>query len=96
MTQRVPIRRLQQQASQLVAAAESGERIEITRNGRLVAVLAPPPPEETVYNELVTDGILLPADEAAEDLAEWEIRPADLDAAPLADVLLAQRETEDR
>lgn len=54
MTTRAPIRQLQQHASELIDRVVAGERVEITRNGRLIAVLGPPPPEQRV----TTDPIL--------------------------------------
>jgi prevent-host-death family protein len=97
MSGRVPIRQLQQHASELIDRAEAGERIEITRNGRLVAVLTPPPPEQRVLEDLVRDGTLDPRNvEQARGLGDWEPRERPALARPLSDVLQELRDEEDR
>ncbi|MFI5755239.1 type II toxin-antitoxin system Phd/YefM family antitoxin [Streptomyces sp. NPDC051569] len=58
MTARVPIRQLQQHASELIERVVAGERVEITRNGRLIAVLGPPDPEQRVMEDLIRTGSL--------------------------------------
>src|SRR5258706_8571706 len=63
MTVRVPIRRLQQHASEVIAQAEAGARVEITRNGVLVAVLTAPDPEDAAWERLVASGSVDPADD---------------------------------
>jgi len=69
--ERVPIRRLQQHASELIARVEAGERVEITRNGRLVAVLSAPDPEETAWDRLVAEGAVDPDADRRGGLAGW-------------------------
>jgi prevent-host-death family protein len=69
--ERVPIRRLQQHASELIARVEAGERVEITRNGRLVAVLTAPDPEETAWERLVAEGAVDPTADRRGGLAGW-------------------------
>jgi prevent-host-death family protein len=69
--ERVPIRRLQQHASELIARVEAGERLEITRNGRLVAVLSAPDPEEAAWERLVAEGAVDPASDRRGALADW-------------------------
>jgi len=69
--ERVPIRRLQQHASELIARVEAGERVEITRNGRLVAVLSAPDPEETAWDRLVAEGAVDPDADRRGGLARW-------------------------
>lgn len=98
MTTRVPIRQLQQHASELIDRVAAGERVEITRNGRLIAVLGPPDPEQRVMEDLVRTGTVDPDNAAsARGLGDWE----PLDARPgapskLSEVLLQMREEEDR
>ncbi|MEZ0065613.1 prevent-host-death family protein [Streptacidiphilus sp. MAP12-20] len=97
MTARLPIRQLQQHASELVDRAAAGERIEITRNGRLVAVLTPPPPEQRVLEDLVRDGTLDPRNvEQARGLGDWEPLPGRSLSRPLSEVLQELRDEEDR
>ncbi|WP_326649257.1 MULTISPECIES: type II toxin-antitoxin system prevent-host-death family antitoxin [unclassified Streptomyces] len=98
MTTRVPIRRLQQHASELIERVASGERVETTRNGRLVAVLAPPDPEQRVMEDLVRTGTVDTENaESARGLGDRQplaARPGP--PARLSEVLPAMREEEDR
>ncbi|MFF1418819.1 type II toxin-antitoxin system Phd/YefM family antitoxin [Streptomyces sp. NPDC058280] len=98
MTTRVPIRQLQQHASELIERVVAGERVEITRNGRLVAVLGPPDPEQRVMEDLVRTGTVDPENaESARGLGDWQPLPAGpVTSAGLSEVLLAMREEEDR
>lgn len=91
--QRVPIRRLQQHASELIALVESGERVEITRNGRLVAVLSPPDPEETAWERLVTEGAVAPDADRRGSLAGWRT-PRGAPSAKLTEALERLRDDE--
>lgn len=92
----MPIRKLQQHASELIEKVQAGERVEVTRNGRLVAVLAPPDPEDQVIDELVAAGLVDP-DVAGRvgSLAGWEPLPPQPDTRPLSEALVEMRE-EDR
>ncbi|MFF4378685.1 type II toxin-antitoxin system Phd/YefM family antitoxin [Kitasatospora sp. NPDC001547] len=51
----VTISQLQQQTDELIDRVAAGERIGITRDGRVVAVLAPPGPEQRGLDGLVRD-----------------------------------------
>jgi prevent-host-death family protein len=77
MTTRVPIRQLQQHASELIDRVVAGERVEITRNGRLIAVLGPPPPEQRVMEDLIRTGTVDP-ENAAEARGLAELAPKSL------------------
>jgi prevent-host-death family protein len=99
MTTREPVRQLQQHASELLERVAAGERVEITRNGRLVAVLGPPEPEQRVMEDLVRTETVDPVNAAAaRGLADWQ--PPDVTgfspALPLSEALHAMREEEDR
>ncbi|MFJ6214659.1 type II toxin-antitoxin system Phd/YefM family antitoxin [Streptomyces sp. NPDC092296] len=97
MTARVPIRQLQQHASELVDRVATGERIEITRNGRLIAVLAPPDPEQRVMEDLLRTGAVDPANaERARGLADWEPLPVRADRPTPSEALAELRAEEDR
>ncbi|WP_338677113.1 type II toxin-antitoxin system prevent-host-death family antitoxin [Streptomyces sp. SCSIO 30461] len=98
MTTRVPIRQLQQHASELIDRVAAGERVEITRNGRLIAVLGPPDPEQRVLEDLVRTGTVDPDNAAsARGLADWEpLTARSAEPSKLSEVLLRMREEEDR
>ncbi len=70
-TERIPIRRLQRHASEVIARVEAGERVEITRNGRLVAVLTAPDPETAAWERLVAEGAVDPGADRPGGLAGW-------------------------
>ncbi|HKS99752.1 MAG TPA: type II toxin-antitoxin system prevent-host-death family antitoxin [Rugosimonospora sp.] len=90
---RVPIRRLQQHASELIAEVEAGRRVEITRNGRLVAVLAPPDPEQAAWERLVDRGAVDPAADKVGGLAGWPT-PRGTPSHRLTETLTALRDEE--
>ncbi|WP_280722235.1 type II toxin-antitoxin system prevent-host-death family antitoxin [Kitasatospora sp. MAA4] len=97
MTSRVPIRQLQQHASELVDRVAAGERIEITRNGRLIAVLSPPDPEQRVLEDLVKDGTIDPENAAtARGLADWVPPAAPAGLASPSEALQTMRDEEER
>ncbi|MFG3228582.1 type II toxin-antitoxin system Phd/YefM family antitoxin [Kitasatospora sp. NPDC048194] len=97
MTARVPIRQLQQHASELIDRVAAGERVEITRNGRLIAVLSPPDPEQRVLEDLVRDGTIDPENAAgARGLADRTPPVLDVPLPSAAEALHAMREEEDR
>ena len=55
------MRELRQHASELLRRVSAGERIEVTRHGRVVAVLSPPGEGEGVVARLEREGRLKPA-----------------------------------
>ncbi|MFE7590349.1 type II toxin-antitoxin system Phd/YefM family antitoxin [Kitasatospora sp. NPDC057512] len=109
MKARVTVRQLQQRADKLIDLVAAGERVGITRDGRLVAVLAPPgrdtgpdpDPERQAWEGLVHDGTVAPENAAtARGLADWTI-PEPVTGlgtglGSASDALLAMREEEDR
>lgn len=97
MATRVPIRQLQQHASELIDRVAAGERVEITRNGRLIAVLGPPDPEQRVREDLIRTASVEPEDANVAGLADWEPLPPRHGAPTrLSEVILQMREEEDR
>ncbi|MFJ6380600.1 type II toxin-antitoxin system Phd/YefM family antitoxin [Kitasatospora sp. NPDC092039] len=97
MTARVPIRQLQQHAGESIDRVAAGERVEITRNGRLIAVLAPPDPEQRVLEGLIRDDTITPENAVtARGLADGSLPTVGTGLASAADALHAMREEEDR
>ena len=67
------IRELKDNLSRYIARAAAGERVLITDRGRLVAELGPPAKEITYgsrYAELVASGVIRPALETGDPLAD--------------------------
>jgi prevent-host-death family protein len=56
--QQVTIRELARNTAEVLTRVANGEEIEVTRNGRPVAVLRPPDPEDVKLRELVKAGII--------------------------------------
>lgn len=57
---RVPIRELVHHSREVLQRVESGERVEITRRGRVVAVMTAPDPDEVTMDELVATNQVRP------------------------------------
>lgn len=55
----IPVRELNQHTADVLARVEMGERVEITRNGRRVAILEPAQPDP--LGALIETGELRPA-----------------------------------
>ena len=96
MTTRVPVRQLQRHASELLDRVAAGERIEITRNGVLVAVISPPDPQQQVMEELIAEGYLRPEELRKPGLAGIRPIPGSPDSPPLSEVLQQMRDEEER
>jgi prevent-host-death family protein len=90
---RVPVRRLQRHASELIAEVQAGRRVEITRNGRLVAVLCAPDPEQAAWERLVDSGAVDPAQDRVGGLAGWPT-PRGTAGNRLSEALAALRDEE--
>jgi len=58
---RIGVRELRQHASRYLEMVKSGETIEVTERGKLVALLVSPTPGETARDHLVAMGRLIPA-----------------------------------
>ena len=56
---KVPIRELNQRTAEVIARVESGERVEVTRNGSRVAIIVPADPSP--LGALLESGELRPA-----------------------------------
>lgn len=66
---RVPVRDLIHHSRQVLSRVADGERIEVTRNGKVIAVMTAPDPTESALDDLVASGDI-PAD--------WRQRQASL------------------
>ncbi|WP_345636368.1 type II toxin-antitoxin system Phd/YefM family antitoxin [Rugosimonospora acidiphila] len=93
MTVRVPIRRLQRHASEVIAQVEAGQRVEITRNGVLVAVLSAPDPEVAAWEKLIASGAVDPDEDRIGGLAGWRT-PRGTSSNRLTDALHELRDDE--
>lgn len=58
---RIGIRELRQNASQYLALVKTGQTIEVSDRGTLVALLVPPQPAQGVRERLIAQGRLVPA-----------------------------------
>jgi|HubBroStandDraft_4_1064222.scaffolds.fasta_scaffold532532_2 prevent-host-death family protein len=58
---RIGVRELRQHASRYLDRVKSGETIEVTVRGELVAVLAPPSSSKGARDRLIATGRLVPA-----------------------------------
>lgn len=58
---RIPVTKLIHQSQAVLGLVESGQRIEVTRHGKVVAIISPPDPHETTLDELAAAGHV-PAD----------------------------------
>jgi prevent-host-death family protein len=58
---RIGIRELRQHASRYLDMVKSGETIEVTERGKLIALLVSPTPGATARDHLVAMGRLIPA-----------------------------------
>lgn len=98
-TPRIPIRELQQNAARWIdALSEAGvDQIEVTRRGRVVAVLSRPDPADAILADLVATGAVDRAQHEAASAAaaaEWTPRPKA--GRSLSDALTDIREAENR
>jgi prevent-host-death family protein len=80
MAEKIGIRELQRETSRYVARVETGERIEVSRHGRIVAMLVPAMADE--WEQMIASGrILAPTEEGyVTDEAPLEL---DVDLAAL-------------
>ena len=59
--ERIGVRELRQNASRYLALVKTGETVEVTERGELVALLAPPGGPRSTRERLVAAGRLVPA-----------------------------------
>jgi antitoxin (DNA-binding transcriptional repressor) of toxin-antitoxin stability system len=91
----VSVREFAQNPSAMFSRVESGETIEVTRHGKVVAVMTPPVQHRSRYEELVASGAIVPGS-AGLTTKDWDkfthIEVPD-DVDPLA-ILMEMREHE--
>jgi len=59
--ERIGVRELRQHASRYLDRVKSGETVEVTERGRLVALLVPPEPARNARERLIAEGRLIAA-----------------------------------
>jgi prevent-host-death family protein len=59
--ERIGVRELRQNASRYLAMVKSGQRVEVTERGKLVALLVPPTASSSARDALIASGTLKPA-----------------------------------
>ena len=59
--ERIGVRELRQHASRYLDRVKSGETVEVTERGRLVALIVPPEPARAARERLIAEGRLIPA-----------------------------------
>jgi len=59
--ERIGVRELRQHASRYLDRVKSGETVEVTERGHLVALLVPPDPAQGARERLIADGHLIPS-----------------------------------
>ena len=91
----VSVREFSYNPSAMFARVEQGETIEVTRHGKVIALLAPPPRYKSRYDELVATGAIIPgaAGLTTADLDKYTRIEVPDDVDPLA-ILLKMREDE--
>jgi prevent-host-death family protein len=89
----VSVREFSYNPSAVFARVESGETIEVTRHGKVIAVLSPPRQYQSRYDELVARGLLIPAERTTDELDQYTRIEVPDDVDPLA-LLLEMREQE--
>jgi antitoxin (DNA-binding transcriptional repressor) of toxin-antitoxin stability system len=79
----------------MFARVEHGETIEVTRHGKVIAVLLPKSSDLSRYSPLVTKGLIRLKATTTADLDQLPHYEVPADASPL-DVLLTARAEDDR
>ena len=59
--ERIGVREPRQHASRYLDRVKSGETVEVTERGQLVALLVPPDPARGARERLIADGHLIPS-----------------------------------
>lgn len=89
--ERIGVRELRQHASRYLDRVKSGETVEVTERGQLVALLVPPDPAINARDRLVASGRLSPASGPLRLPRRIPARPGILDTGAVLDELRADR-----
>ncbi|MGL5856817.1 MAG: type II toxin-antitoxin system Phd/YefM family antitoxin [Angustibacter sp.] len=73
--ERIGVRELRQNASRYLAMVKTGQTVEVTERGELVALLVPPQRARTARDRLIAEGRLLPATNPAGRLRSFHPVP---------------------
>lgn len=92
MGESVGLRALQQNASAVVARAVAGEEVVITDRGRPVARIVPLRQRARTLQDMIDEGLVIPATRSIRDLPP----PIDVPGGPSASVILAEMRDADR
>ena len=79
--ERIGVRELRQHASRYLARVKSGETVEVTERGQLIALLVPPTRERHARDRLIAEGRLIPAS------GRLRFQPRTTPAAPTSAIL---------
>lgn len=91
----VSVREFSYNPSAVFARVERGEAIEVTRHGKVIAVVMPGSGLLSRYAPLIAKGLIRMKPATTRDLDQIPVYEVPDDAAPL-DLLLAEREADDR
>ena len=91
----VSVREFSYNPSAVFARVERGEAIEVTRHGKIIAVVVPGSGILGRYAPLIAKGIIRLKPATTRDLDQLPVYTVPDDASPL-DLLLAEREADDR
>jgi prevent-host-death family protein len=91
----VSVREFSHNPSGMFARVEQGETIEVTRHGKVIAVLLPGSGALGRYTELVARGVIRLKATTTSDLDRLPQYPTPTDVSPL-DALLAERAEDER
>ena len=91
----VSVREFSYNPSAVFARVERGEAIEVTRHGKVIAVVMPGSGLLSRYAPLIAKGLIRMKPATTRDLDQIPVYEVPDDASPL-DLLLAEREADDR
>jgi len=89
----VSIREFSYNPSAMFVRVEHGETIEVTRHGKVIALLTPPSRHKSRVEELIELGLIYPSERTTADLDQFTRIDVPDDVDPLA-LLLEMREDE--